>query len=383
MLIALNAVTTAKELRCSAQCLIEDKDFVKRLRTGNLYPVTAPSPIPHAFLSLQGSSRGDDSTQLEGIDVDETFSPVVKHGTIEIVLTLATFQHWPPPGFRDSKHPDYVCLLQRSIYGLKQAPRAWFQRFASYITRVGFQHSRCDSSLLYIDRKKYVVEILERAHMVSCNPSRTPIDTKSKLGADGDPVSDLILYRSLAGSLRYLMFIHHDISYAVQHVCLYMHDHREPYLYALKRILRYVHGTMDYGLQLFSSSTIDLVAYSDADWVGCPTTRRSTSGYYVFIGNNLLSWSFKRQPMLSRSSAEAEYRSVADVVAQTCWLRNLLRELHTPRMLAHIYYRYTLFQTYSDEDAMFNYCCGDSVEQVISCLPSKVLLIQFRNASIF
>nr|GEZ27032.1 ribonuclease H-like domain-containing protein [Tanacetum cinerariifolium] len=83
---------------------------------------------------------------------------------------------------------------------------------------------------------------------------------------------------------------------------------------ALKRILRYVRGTLDY----------------DADWAGCPATRRSTSGYCAFIGNNLLSWSSKRQPTLSRSSVEAEYRGVANVAFETCWLRNLLRELHTP-----------------------------------------------------
>ncbi|GJZ92910.1 ribonuclease H-like domain-containing protein [Tanacetum coccineum] len=74
----------------------------------------------------------------------------------------------------------------------------------------------------------------------------------------------------------------------------------------------------------------NLVAYSDADWAGCPTTRRSTSGYCIFLGNNLLSWSSKRQPTLSRSSAEAEYRGVVNAIAETCWLRNLLRELHTP-----------------------------------------------------
>ncbi|GKC38531.1 ribonuclease H-like domain-containing protein [Tanacetum coccineum] len=363
------------------------------------------------------------STQLEGVDVDETFSPVVKPGTIRTVLSLAASRHWPihqldvknaflhgdlsetvymhqPPGFRDSKYPDHVCLLQRSLYGLKQAPRAWFQRFASYITRVGFHSSRCDSSLfiykhgldtayllLYVDdivltassqpllqriiaslhqefsmtdlgslnyflgisvtrdssgmflsQKKYAVEILERAHMANCNPCRTPVDTESKLGNDGDPVSDPTLYRSLAGSLQYLTFTRPDISYAVQQVCLHMHDPREPHFSALKRILRYVRGTLDYGLQLFSSSTTSLVAYSNADWVGCPTTRRSTSGYCVFLGNNLLSWSAKRQPTLSRSSAEAEYRGVVNAVVETCWLRNLLRVLHTPLSSATLVY---------------------------------------------
>ncbi|GJX12277.1 ribonuclease H-like domain-containing protein [Tanacetum coccineum] len=136
----------------------------------------------------------------------------------------------------------------------------------------------------------------------------------------------------------YLTFTRPDISYAVQQVCLFMHDPREPHLSALKRILRYVRGTLSYGLQLYSSTTSSLVAYSDADWAGCPTTRRSTSGYCVFLGNNLLSWSSKRQFTLSRSSAEAEYRGVANAVAETCWLRNLLRELHTPLATATLVY---------------------------------------------
>ncbi|GJY56274.1 ribonuclease H-like domain-containing protein [Tanacetum coccineum] len=167
---------------------------------------------------------------------------------------------------------------------------------------------------------KYVVKILEKAHMVNCNPSLTPVDTESKLGVDGDPVSDSTLYRSLAGSLQYLTFTRPDISYAVQQVCLHMHDPWEPYLSALKRILRYVRGTLHYGLQLFSSSTTDLVAYSDTDWAGCPTTQRSTSGYYVFLGNNLLSWSSKCQPTLSRSRAEADNAINKRFIPSYMWL---------------------------------------------------------------
>ncbi|GKB57654.1 ribonuclease H-like domain-containing protein [Tanacetum coccineum] len=128
--------------------------------------------------------------------------------------------------------------------------------------------------------------------------------------------SKLALLRA-SGALQYLTFTRPDISYAVEQVCLFMHDPREPYFSALKRILRYV---------------------CDADWAGCPTTRRSTSGYCVFLGNNLLSWSSKRQFTLSRSSAEAKYRGVANAVAETCWLRNLLRELHTPLSTATIVY---------------------------------------------
>ncbi|GJT20587.1 ribonuclease H-like domain-containing protein [Tanacetum coccineum] len=90
--------------------------------------------------------------------------------------------------------------------------------------------------------------------------------------------------------------------------------------------------------RIFLMQSADLVAYSDADWAGCPTTRRSTSGYCVFLGKNLLSWSAKRQTTLSRSSAEAEYRGVANAVAETCWLRNFLRELHTPLSSATLVY---------------------------------------------
>ncbi|GKC19796.1 ribonuclease H-like domain-containing protein [Tanacetum coccineum] len=109
--------------------------------------------------------------------------------------------------------------------------------------------------LAMTDQSTYVEEIIEHAHVQKCNPCRNPVDTESKLGADGDPVSDPTLYRSLAGLLQYLTFTRSDISYAVQHVCLYMHDPRKPHLAALNRILRYVCGTIDHGLQLHVSST--------------------------------------------------------------------------------------------------------------------------------
>ncbi|GJZ45130.1 ribonuclease H-like domain-containing protein [Tanacetum coccineum] len=327
------------------------------------------SPIP----SLSGYKY-----YMEGVDVDETFSPVVKPGTIRTVLSLATSRHWPvhqldvknaflhgdlsetvymhqPPGFRDPAHPDYgmdtaylllyvddIVLTASSQDLLQRIIRSLHTEFAmtdlgSLNYFLGISVTR-DSSGMFLSQAKYALEVLERAGMVHCNPSRTPVDTESKLGITGDVVSDPTLYRSLAGSLQYLTFTRPDISYAVQQVCLHMHDPREPHFSALKRILRYVRGTLDYGLQLFSSSTTDLVAYSDADWAGCPTTRRSTSGYCVFLGNNLLSWSSKRQPTLSRSSAEAEYRGVANAVAETCWLRNLLCKLHTPLSSAMLVY---------------------------------------------
>ncbi|GJU60035.1 ribonuclease H-like domain-containing protein [Tanacetum coccineum] len=144
--------------------------------------------------------------------------------------------------------------------------------------------------------------------MQHCNPCRTPFDTESKLGPDGDPISDSTLYSSLASALQYLTFTRPDISYDVQQVCLYMHDPREPHIAALKRILQYVRGTLNHALQLHVSTTTQLTAYTDADWI-----------------------------TLSRSSEEVKYRGVANVVAETAWIRNLLRELHAPLYTATMF----------------------------------------------
>ena len=195
-----------------------------------------------------------------------------------------------------------------------------------------------NNSGMFLSQKKYVLDILDRAHMQSCKPCRTPADTHAKLDLSGTPVADPTLFRSLAGALQYLTFTRPDIAFAVQQICLYMHDPREPHLHALKRILRYLRGTTDHGIQFHASSSRDLIAYSDADWGGCPVTRRSTSGYCVFLGSNIISWSLKRQATISRSSAEAEYRGVANTVAETSWLRNLLRELHFSPAKATIIY---------------------------------------------
>nr|GEZ02618.1 ribonuclease H-like domain-containing protein [Tanacetum cinerariifolium] len=163
------------------------------------------------------------------------------------------------------------------------------------------------------------------------------VSRRGRLKVDLEPSTWRRCQESLAGSLQYLIFTRPDITYAVQHVCLYMLDPWERHFSALKRILQYVQGTsLDYGLQLFSSTTYSLIAYSDADWAGCTTTLRSISGNCVFLGNNLLSWSSKRHPTLSRSSAKVEYCGVASVVAETCWIQNLLRELHTPLSSATI-----------------------------------------------
>jgi hypothetical protein len=164
--------------------------------------------------------------------------------------------------------------------------------------------------------------------MANCKPVATPTDTKSKTSAaDGKPIDDITAYRSVAGALQYLTITRPDIAYAVQQVCLHMHAPRYVHHTMLKRILRYVKGTTSLGIQLRTASTPMITAYSDTEWVGCPHTRRSTSGLCVFFGNSLISWSSKRKTTVSRSSAEAEYRAITDAVFECSWLRHLLGEL--------------------------------------------------------
>lgn len=350
-------------------------------------PVVKPATV-RTVLSLAAGRNWP----IQQLDVKNAFL----HGTLSETVYCSQ-----PTGFADPAKPDLICRLNKSLYGLKQAPRAWYSRFATYLASLGFTEAKADTSLfvfrrgsdtvyllLYVDdiiltasstellrrtisalqqefamkdlgrlhhflgitvehrpdglflhQRTYTLDVIKRAVMAGCKPCTTPVDLQAKLAADsGPPVKDATGFRSIAGALQYLTFTRPDIAYAVQQICLHMHDPREPHLTAMKRILRYLQGTPDHGLLLRRSSSTDLIVYTDADWAGCPDTRRSTSGYAVFLGDNLVSWSAKRQTVVSRSSAEAEYRAVANGVAEATWLRQLLLELHsTPSRCTLVY----------------------------------------------
>jgi hypothetical protein len=262
-----------------------------------------------------------------------------------------------PSGFVDPSAPDHVWLLQKSLYGLKQAPRTWYQRFATYIRHLDFVpavsdtslfvykegtattylllyvddivltasssmllqaimgrlHSEfamtdlgalhhflgisvsCSSNGLFLSQRQYAQDLLQRAGMAKCHSTTTPLDTCAKLSAsDGTPVANASLYRSLAGALQYLTLTSPNLAYAVQQVCLFMHDPCETHLAQIKRILRYMKGILSLRLHIGTSPVDSLTSYSNADWGGCPDSRRSTSGYCIYLGDNLVSWSSKR-----------------------------------------------------------------------------------------
>ncbi|PNX58425.1 NBS-containing resistance-like protein [Trifolium pratense] len=156
-----------------------------------------------------------------------------------------------------------------------------------------------------------------------------------------------------------------------------MHDPKTEHMHALKRVVRYVQGTLDLGLHLYTSSLTSLISYIDADWGGCPDTRRSTSDYCVFLGDNLISWSSKWQPTLSRSSGEAEYRGVANVVSESCWIRNLLLELHYPIRKPTLVYCSNVSAIYLSLTILFNSGALNTLRWIYTLFEKKLLVAKF------
>ncbi|XP_041011381.1 uncharacterized mitochondrial protein AtMg00810-like [Juglans microcarpa x Juglans regia] len=165
---------------------------------------------------------------------------------------------------------------------------------------------------LFINQLKYAQEILTRAQLLDIKPVHTAMVVSQNLSADGPLFLDPTLYKSLVGSLQYLTITRPDIAHTVNSVSQFLHSLTEDHFQAVKRIIRYVKGTLHFGLTFHPSATPGaLVAYSDANWAGCPDTLRSTSGYSIYLGDNLVSWSATKQPTVSRSSCESEYRALA------------------------------------------------------------------------
>ncbi|CAL1363912.1 unnamed protein product [Linum trigynum] len=302
----------------------------------------------------------------------------------------------PPPGYPCP--PGKVCRLRRALYGLKQAPRAWFATFSRTLQSSGFTSSAYDSALfirrtsqgiiillLYVDdmiitgddlsgiadlqqflsnnfdmkdlgsiryflglevtttddgsyslsQVKYASELLSRAHLTDSKTASTPLEPNVKLSpGDGALLDDPTLYRQIVGSLIYLTVTRPDIAYAVHIVSQFMAAPCSTHYAAVLRILRYIKGTIHHGLHFSASSSLELCAYSDADWAGDPTDRRSTTGYCFFLGSSLISWRSKKQKVVARSSTEAEYRALADTTAELLWLRWLLDDLTAPQTSA-------------------------------------------------
>lgn len=141
----------------------------------------------------------------------------------------------------------------------------------------------------------------------------------------GDDLQNPSEYRRLIGRLMYLTISRPDIAFAVNKLSQFMSHPKQPHLQAVHHLLRYLKGSTGTGLFFPASATLTLTAYVDADWGSCASTRRSTTGYFVYLGDALVSWKSKKQVTVARSSAEAEYRALATVTSELLWLKQLLR----------------------------------------------------------
>ena len=300
-----------------------------------------------------------------------------------------------PPGFELKGKENKVLKLNKALYGLKQAPRAWNKRIEQFFVMQGFKkcsveygvYVKCSDDkhmliiCLYVDdllvtgsssteiekfksqmksefemtdlgkltyflgmelletpkgmilhQAKYATEILRKFEMLDCNSSVTPADTRAKTKEDtsGDAVEST-MFRQLIGSLRYLCQTRPDISYAVGYVSRFMSKPLKSHLLTAKRILRYINGTIHYGV-LFPYSKdngkLELSGFSDADWCGDKVDRRSTSGYLFKFQNAPVSWCSKKQSVIALSSCEAEYVAGSLAACQANWLQSLLSEMN-------------------------------------------------------
>jgi histone deacetylase 1/2 len=194
---------------------------------------------------------------------------------------------------------------------------------------LGIEVTKTRNGLL-LTQEKYASDLLTKVGMKHCTISPMPLSSVDKLSlTEGSPLGpdDSSQYRSIVGALQYLTLTRPDISFSVNKVCQYLHAPTTAHWTAVKRILRYVQGTIRVGLTFQKSSSSLLSAFSDADWAGCLDDRRSTGGFAIFFGPNLVSWNARKQATVSRSSTEAEYKALANATAELIWVEAILKEL--------------------------------------------------------
>ncbi|XP_028547978.1 uncharacterized protein LOC110101801, partial [Dendrobium catenatum] len=182
----------------------------------------------------------------------------------------------------------------------------------------------------FLSQAHYAQNLLSMAGFSDCKPSPSPTSPRLPKNPDNQPFDDPHLFRKLAGSLQYLSITRPDIAFATNNICQHMHAPRNSDYTALKHLLRYLKGTIDFGLPI-APGALQLRCYTDADWAADVTDRKSVSGFCTFLGPNLISWSVKKQNTVARSSTEAEYRSLSAATSDVLWIRRLANDLGIPQ----------------------------------------------------
>jgi hypothetical protein len=322
---------------------------------------------------------------LEQLDVNNAFL----HGDLneEVYMTIPPGYKLAHSASSSTK----VCKLNKSIYGLKQASRQWYSKLSDSLISLGYSHSNVDYSLftktcnnkftallIYVDdivltgndfseiqlvksflndkfkikdlgqlryflglevarstsgimlnQRNYTLELLSDTGMLAAKPSLTPYDLSLKLHCtESEYFDDVTQYRRLVGRLIYLTTTRPDIAFAVQQLSQHVSKPRHVHYKAATRILQYLKSCPAQGLFYPSNSKICLSGFADSDWATCPTTRRSVTGFTVFLGDSLISWKSKKQSTVSRSSSEAEYRALASLTCELQWLLYIFKDLN-------------------------------------------------------
>ncbi|GKC78433.1 retrovirus-related pol polyprotein from transposon RE1 [Tanacetum coccineum] len=191
---------------------------------------------------------------------------------------------------------------------------------------LGLEVSRTAQGI-FISQHKYTKDLLKEGGVLNNKPYKLPMDPNLKLQADvGTPLLDPEVYRRSIGHLIYLIVTRPDICYTVQLLSLFMQSPTSVHMQAVKHLLRYLLNSPGQGILLANNSAVELKAYCDSDWASCPMTRRSTTGYCILLGDLPISWKSKKQVVVSRSSAEAEYKAMALTCCEVTWLVNLFKD---------------------------------------------------------
>nr|GEY49245.1 retrotransposon protein, putative, Ty1-copia subclass [Tanacetum cinerariifolium] len=284
--------------------------------------------------------------QEEGIDFEESFASVARMEAIMIFLAYAAhksfsvFQMDVKMAFLHGsiKEDVYVCQPEDDIIFGSTHP-GYTQLFSDLMKScfemsmmgvmtffLGLQVNQSPCSI-FINQSNYVLEILKKYGMKSCDPVGTPMEIKDKLDLDqnGTPV-DATEYHCMIGALMYLMSSRPDIVHAICLCARYQAKPTEKHLKEVKRIFRYLWGTVNTGIWYTKDSGFELTGFSNADYAGCKDTLKSTSGGAQFLGKKLVSWSLKKQDCTALSTAKAEYVSLSACFAQVLWMRTQLTD---------------------------------------------------------